>query len=74
MIRIVKGWYGHRVGNIIRPVPHGATLTLDAGEEDCLVRIGVAVRVDAPEDNRKAIAPKATAAKPRPSRKKTEAK
>lgn len=45
MIRMIRGSYGRRVGNVIRPVCTGETCALAAEEEERLVRLGVAVKV-----------------------------
>lgn len=45
MIRMIRGSYGRRVGNVIRPVCVGETCALAAEEEERLVRLGVAVKV-----------------------------
>lgn len=65
MIRIKKGVYGRRVGAFVCPVRMGEACTLDADEEETLVRIGVAEYVPAP---------KAEAKQPAPKRKKTVTK
>lgn len=45
MIRMTRGSYGRRVGNVIRPVCAGETCTLAVEEEERLIRLGVAVKV-----------------------------
>lgn len=54
MIRMTRGSYGRRVGNVIRPVCTGETCTLATEEEERLVRLGVAVKVG---DVERAVAP-----------------
>ena len=73
MIRIIKGSYGMRVGEVIKPVKAGQCCELSAAEEARLVRIGVAEAVEVvkaePEAKDLKSAPKAAAkskAKPAP--------
>ncbi len=54
MIRIKRGVYGRRIGAFVFPVRAGETCTLDADEEETLVRIGVAEYVDAPKEKQPA--------------------
>lgn len=46
MIKIIKGSYGMRVGEVIKPVKAGQCCELSAAEEARLVRIGVAEAVE----------------------------
>lgn len=52
MVEIVKGVYGMREGNHLRPVRAGdAPITLDKQAEERLVKLGVAKYVEAPPES-----------------------
>ena len=49
MIKIIKGSYGHRRGMVVEAVPAGTTIEIGKDKEERLVRLGVAVYVNAEE-------------------------
>lgn len=46
MVRITKGTYGNKVGCVVKPVYAGETVELTPEQEERLIRIGVAVKVN----------------------------
>ena len=49
MIKIIKGSYGLRRGMVVEAVPAGTTIEIGKDKEERLVRLGVAVYVNAEE-------------------------
>ena len=65
MIKIIKGSYGMRVGEVIKPVKAGQCCELTEAEEARLVRIGVAETVEGVKADTKPKEQGKAAAKPK---------